>query len=47
VGDHLHWRAAFWGESILMLPFVILGFVIKPLQLKGVVLFYVFCCLPE
>ncbi|KAM0923762.1 hypothetical protein ACQ4PT_005295 [Festuca glaucescens] len=35
VGDHLHWRAAFWGESILMLPFVILGFVIKPLELKG------------
>ncbi|KAM0896278.1 hypothetical protein ACQ4PT_023292 [Festuca glaucescens] len=35
VGNHLHWRAAFWGESILMLPFVILGFVIKPLELKG------------
>lgn len=35
VGGHLHWRAAFWGESILMLPFVILGFVIKPLELKG------------
>ncbi|XP_006652538.2 probable sphingolipid transporter spinster homolog 2 [Oryza brachyantha] len=35
VGNSLHWRAAFWGESILMLPFVILGFVIKPLQLKG------------
>ncbi|CAL9159925.1 unnamed protein product [Musa hybrid cultivar] len=35
VGDHLHWRAAFWGESILMLPFAILGFIIKPLQLKG------------
>ncbi|OAY63541.1 putative sphingolipid transporter spinster [Ananas comosus] len=35
VGSHLHWRAAFWGESILMLPFAILGFVIKPLQLKG------------
>ncbi|XP_078166594.1 major facilitator superfamily protein isoform X1 [Carex rostrata] len=35
VGDHLHWRAAFWGESVLMLPFAILGFIIKPLQLKG------------
>uniref|UniRef100_A0ACD5USL8 Uncharacterized protein n=1 Tax=Avena sativa TaxID=4498 RepID=A0ACD5USL8_AVESA len=35
VGNHLHWRAAFWGESILMVPFVILGFVIKPLELKG------------
>ncbi|XP_072988073.1 probable sphingolipid transporter spinster homolog 2 isoform X2 [Typha latifolia] len=35
VGSHLHWRAAFWGESILMLPFAILGFIIKPLQLKG------------
>lgn len=35
VGNNLHWRAAFWGESILMLPFVILGFVMKPLDLKG------------
>ncbi|KAL6651074.1 hypothetical protein ACP70R_009999 [Stipagrostis hirtigluma subsp. patula] len=35
VGNNLHWRAAFWGESILMVPFVILGFVIKPLELKG------------
>ncbi|RWR74054.1 putative sphingolipid transporter spinster [Cinnamomum micranthum f. kanehirae] len=35
VGDHLNWRAAFWGEAILMLPFAVLGFVIKPLQLKG------------
>ncbi|XP_062184094.1 probable sphingolipid transporter spinster homolog 2 [Phragmites australis] len=35
VGNNLHWRAAFWGESILMVPFVILGFVIKPLDLKG------------
>lgn len=35
VGNKLHWRAAFWGESILMVPFVILGFVIKPLELKG------------
>ncbi|XP_075505142.1 putative sphingolipid transporter spinster homolog 2 isoform X1 [Primulina tabacum] len=29
------WRWAFWVEAILMLPFVILGFVMKPLQLKG------------
>ncbi|PWZ40934.1 putative sphingolipid transporter spinster 2 [Zea mays] len=35
VGKYLNWRAAFWGESILMVPFVILGFVIKPLNLKG------------
>ncbi|XP_068655992.1 probable sphingolipid transporter spinster homolog 2 [Aristolochia californica] len=35
VGGHLNWRYAFWGEAILMLPFVILGFSIKPLQLKG------------
>ncbi|OVA07335.1 Major facilitator superfamily [Macleaya cordata] len=35
VGSHLSWRYAFVGESILMLPFAILGFVMKPLQLKG------------
>ncbi|GAB4853374.1 hypothetical protein Ancab_017550 [Ancistrocladus abbreviatus] len=35
VGSHLKWRWAFWIEAILMLPFVILGFVVKPLQLKG------------
>ncbi|GAB2292066.1 hypothetical protein Dimus_026313 [Dionaea muscipula] len=35
VGSHLKWRWAFWVESILMLPFAILGFVMKPLQLKG------------
>ncbi|XP_075520791.1 putative sphingolipid transporter spinster homolog 2 isoform X1 [Primulina tabacum] len=29
------WRWAFWVEAILMLPFVILGFLLKPLQLKG------------
>ncbi|CAA6653585.1 unnamed protein product [Spirodela intermedia] len=34
VGNHFNWRYAFWGESISMLPFAILGFVIKPLQLK-------------
>ncbi|XP_078436090.1 putative sphingolipid transporter spinster homolog 2 [Wolffia australiana] len=35
VGSHFTWRYAFWGESILMFPFVIFGFVSKPLQLKG------------
>ncbi|CAM8921946.1 unnamed protein product [Rhodiola kirilowii] len=35
VGGNYSWRWAFWGESILMLPFAILGFVMKPLQLKG------------
>ncbi|XP_042061543.1 probable sphingolipid transporter spinster homolog 2 [Salvia splendens] len=29
------WRWAFWVEALLMLPFAILGFVMKPLQLKG------------
>ncbi|XP_026393269.1 probable sphingolipid transporter spinster homolog 2 isoform X3 [Papaver somniferum] len=35
VGNHLGWRYAFFGEAILMLPFAVLGFVMKPLQLKG------------
>nr|KAJ0186410.1 hypothetical protein LSAT_V11C900501970 [Lactuca sativa] len=35
VGDGLGWRYAFFGEAILMLPFAILGFVMKPLQMKG------------
>ncbi|ONK73629.1 uncharacterized protein A4U43_C04F33610 [Asparagus officinalis] len=35
VGNNLNWRFAFWGESILMLPFAILGLVMKPLELKG------------
>ncbi|XP_059653130.1 probable sphingolipid transporter spinster homolog 2 isoform X2 [Cornus florida] len=35
VGGHFNWRFAFWGEAILMLPFAILGFVMKPLQMKG------------
>ncbi|KAJ8764747.1 hypothetical protein K2173_009141 [Erythroxylum novogranatense] len=35
VGNHFSWRFAFWGEAILMVPFVVLGFCIKPLQLKG------------
>ncbi|XP_027360749.1 probable sphingolipid transporter spinster homolog 2 isoform X3 [Abrus precatorius] len=35
VGGQFNWRVAFWVEAILMLPFPILGFIIKPLQLKG------------
>lgn len=35
VGGHFNWRYAFWGEAILMLPFAVFGFVMKPLQLKG------------
>ncbi|KAK4801230.1 hypothetical protein SAY86_021717 [Trapa natans] len=35
VGSHFNWRFAFFGEAILMLPFAVLGFIIKPLQLKG------------
>ncbi|KAJ7943814.1 Major facilitator superfamily [Quillaja saponaria] len=35
VGSQFNWRYAFWGEALLMLPFAILGFVMKPLQLKG------------
>ncbi|KAJ0814646.1 hypothetical protein HanPSC8_Chr17g0788211 [Helianthus annuus] len=29
------WRYAFFGEAILMLPFAMLGFAMKPLQMKG------------
>ncbi|GMJ08093.1 hypothetical protein like AT2G22730 [Hibiscus trionum] len=35
VGGHFHWRYAFWGEALLMLPFAAFCFVAKPLQLKG------------
>ncbi|PON97126.1 Major facilitator [Trema orientale] len=35
VGSYFNWRYAFWGEALLMLPFAVLGFVVKPLQLKG------------
>ncbi|XP_052206065.1 probable sphingolipid transporter spinster homolog 2 [Diospyros lotus] len=35
VGGYFNWRFAFFGEAILMLPFAVLGFVMKPLQLKG------------
>ncbi|XP_043710898.1 probable sphingolipid transporter spinster homolog 2 isoform X2 [Telopea speciosissima] len=37
VGGYFNWRWAFWGEAILMLPFAVSGFIIKPLQLKGFV----------
>ncbi|XP_028782091.1 probable sphingolipid transporter spinster homolog 2 [Neltuma alba] len=35
VGSHFGWRYAFWVESVLMLPFVIFGYTVKPLHLKG------------
>ncbi|KAJ4963667.1 hypothetical protein NE237_023606 [Protea cynaroides] len=35
VGVYVNWRWAFWGEAILMLPFAVSAFLIKPLQLKG------------
>ncbi|OMO56380.1 Major facilitator superfamily [Corchorus capsularis] len=35
VGGNFNWRYAFWGEALLMLPFAIFGFVVKPLQMKG------------
>ncbi|XP_071697032.1 probable sphingolipid transporter spinster homolog 2 [Rutidosis leptorrhynchoides] len=35
VGDGFGWRYAFFGEAILMLPFAILAFVMKPLHMKG------------
>ncbi|KAI3881066.1 hypothetical protein MKX03_015696 [Papaver bracteatum] len=35
VASHLNWRCAFFGEAILMVPFVLLCFFMEPLQLKG------------
>ncbi|VFQ78252.1 unnamed protein product [Cuscuta campestris] len=35
VASHLSWHWAFWIEAVLMLPFAIFGFVMKPLQLRG------------
>lgn len=35
VGNYLNWHVAFFGEAILMFPFAVLGFIMKPLQLKG------------
>ncbi|CAJ1961410.1 unnamed protein product [Sphenostylis stenocarpa] len=37
VGSNFGWRYAFWVESLLMLPFAISGFFMKPLQLRGFV----------
>ncbi|XP_028803373.1 probable sphingolipid transporter spinster homolog 2 isoform X2 [Neltuma alba] len=37
IGTHFGWRYAFWVESVLMIPFVIMGFSMKPLQMKGFV----------
>ncbi|CAH2061473.1 unnamed protein product [Thlaspi arvense] len=34
LGSLKHWRYAFWGEAVLMAPFAVLGFLMKPLQLK-------------
>ncbi|XP_076955246.1 putative sphingolipid transporter spinster homolog 2 [Bidens hawaiensis] len=36
IGGDFGWRYAFFGEAVLMIPFVILGFVMSPLQLKGI-----------
>lgn len=35
VGGSYGWRYAFLSEAVMMVPFVILGFVMKPLHLKG------------
>ncbi|KAF9608572.1 hypothetical protein IFM89_010004 [Coptis chinensis] len=35
VATHFSWRWAFYGEAILMFPWAVLAFVIKPLSLKG------------
>ncbi|CAA7019777.1 unnamed protein product [Microthlaspi erraticum] len=35
VGKHFSWRYAFWGEAVLMAPFALLGFLMKPVPLKG------------
>ncbi|XP_062101004.1 probable sphingolipid transporter spinster homolog 2 [Humulus lupulus] len=35
VGSNFSWRYAFFGEALLMLPFAVSGFLVKPLQLKG------------
>nr|KAJ0188239.1 hypothetical protein LSAT_V11C900502010 [Lactuca sativa] len=36
VGGSYGWRYAFLSEAVMMVPFVILGFVMKPLHLKGI-----------
>ncbi|KAK4271360.1 hypothetical protein QN277_020064 [Acacia crassicarpa] len=37
IGTHFGWRCAFFVESVLMIPFVIMGFSMKPLHMKGFV----------
>ncbi|XP_065872724.1 probable sphingolipid transporter spinster homolog 2 [Euphorbia lathyris] len=37
VGTHFNWRWAFFGEAVLMVPFVVVAFCLKPLQMKGFV----------
>ena len=34
IGSHFGWRYAFWVESVLMIPFVIMGFTMKPLHMR-------------
>ncbi|KAI8552460.1 hypothetical protein RHMOL_Rhmol06G0268400 [Rhododendron molle] len=35
VGNNLGWRYAFFGLAIVMCPFAVIGFLAKPLKLKG------------
>lgn len=35
VGSFLHWRVAFWGEAILMLPFAIFCCISRPILMIG------------
>eukprot|EP00850_Spirogloea_muscicola_P006241 SM000029S10536 [mRNA] locus=s29:584886:590681:- [translate_table: standard] len=35
IASLLDWRAAFWLEALLMLPFAFFGFVAEPLQMHG------------
>ncbi|KAI5071219.1 hypothetical protein GOP47_0013470 [Adiantum capillus-veneris] len=35
VGGYLHWRIAFWGEAILMLPFAIFCLISLPIPMIG------------
>ncbi|KAL4581055.1 hypothetical protein LXL04_017263 [Taraxacum kok-saghyz] len=35
VGDNYGWRYAFFWEAVMMVPFVVLGFVMRPIKLKA------------
>lgn len=35
VGGYVHWRVAFWGEAILMLPFAIFCLISRPIPMIG------------